>query len=514
MIASPFIMKSSTTLLLLSSLFTVGHATAATGSFTSSASISIPTVTTTITPATPYPSSLNVSGLPGGISRMTVTLNGFSHTWPSDVDIMLVAPDGTSAIIFSDVGSDIDANSLTLTLDDSSPALLPSSSALTSGSYRPTNVGSGDVFSSPAPSPNSNVLLSSFNGISPNGTWNLFVMDDSVGDGGSIAGWTLNIETAATASEGDLVISEFRVRGTNGQHDEFVEIQNVTDTDILVMASSGTGFAVAASDGLARFVIPNNTIIPAGGHYLGTNSAAYSLSGHATGDATWTTDIPDNAGIALFRTSIGANFTLANRLDAVGSTSDPNTLYKRGTGYSALTPFSIDCSFTRDERGGFVRDTLNNEKDFLFVDTNGTSAGAGQRLGAPGPQNLASPIRKSTGPAITRRLVDSNAAFNAPPNRVRDFTSVPASNSTFGTLGLARRFTNNSGAPITRLRFRITDLSTFPTPSQVTDLRPRSAPSLVVDRVVGGQVLLQSTTLEQPPTQPNGGGFNSTLSVG
>jgi hypothetical protein len=48
---------------------------------------------------------------------------------------------------------------------------------------------------------------------------------------------------------------------------------------------------------------------------------------------------------------VGGSFILANRLDAVGSTSEANTLYKEGTGYPALTPFSIDYSWLRDECG-------------------------------------------------------------------------------------------------------------------------------------------------------------------
>jgi hypothetical protein len=36
-------------------------------------------------------------------------------------------------------------------------------------------------------------------------------------------------------------------------------------------------------------------------------------------------------------------------------------------------------------RGDVVKN--NNATDFYFVDTNGVSAGAGQRLGAPGPGN-------------------------------------------------------------------------------------------------------------------------------
>src|SRR5215207_11098640 len=117
-------------------------------------------------------------------------------------------------------------------------------------------------------------------------------------------------------------------------------------------AHDATGYAVAASDGAARCMIPNGTVIPNRGHYLCTNSVAYSLSGYATGNATYTTDIPDNTGIALFNTSVAANFTLANRLDAVGFTSEANTLYREGAGLPTINPtFNIDYSFERDMCG-------------------------------------------------------------------------------------------------------------------------------------------------------------------
>jgi len=86
-------------------------------------------------------------------------------------------------------------------------------------------------------------------------------------------------------------------------------------------------------------------------------------------------------------------------------------------------------------------------------------------------------------------------------------------NSTFGTLDVRRKFTNQTGANLSRLRFRIVDLSTFPSPSGIADLRPRTSTAVVVT-VTGGNVVVQGTTLEQPPSQPNGGGFNSTMSVG
>ena len=335
-----------------------------------------------------------------------------------------------------------------------------------------------------------------------------------------------------------LVISEFRVRGPNGLNDEFIEIMNATGADHTV-AGGGTGYAVAASDGVARCVIPNGTVIPNKGHYLCVNSIGYSLASYpagngttATGDATYTTDIPDNAGIALFNTSIAANFNLANRFDAVGSTSEANTLYKEGTGYPALVPFSIDYSFYRDNcgkggsittfggcpEGGLVKDSNNNAADFIFVDTNGTSAGAGQRLGAPGPENLSSPIERNA--SFQVNLLDICVAATSPPNRVRDFTSDPPNNSTFGTLDIRREVVNNTGGNVTRLRFRVVDITTFPAPSGIADLRPRMSNAVVVtvDRPPCGSgtsnITVQGTALEQPPSQPNGGGFNSSMSAG
>ena len=142
---------------------------------------------------------------------------------------------------------------------------------------------------------------------------------------------------AGRTSNSPLLISEFRFRGPNGANDEFVEIYNNSDTDHTVAASDGSsGYALVASDGNARFVIPNGTVIPARGHYLGVNTIAYSIASYpagngttATGDATFTTDIPDNAGVAIFNTSNPANFTLGNRFDAVGSTTVSNTLYHK-----------------------------------------------------------------------------------------------------------------------------------------------------------------------------------------
>jgi hypothetical protein len=46
------------------------------------------------------------------------------------------------------------------------------------------------------------------------------------------------------------------------------------------------------------------------------------------------------------------------------------------------------------------------------------------------PENLSSPIERNASFAVN--MLDSCVASTSPPNRVRDFTSDPAHNPTFG----------------------------------------------------------------------------------
>ncbi len=375
----------------------------------------------------------------------------------------------------------------------------------------------------------------------------------TTGEGSNDSRWsTWWAKVTAPAGAGDLLISEFRLFGPNGpagspapepNNDEFIEIYNNNNSPLTVTTLDGSaGYSVAASDGVIRCTIPNGTVIPARGHFLCVNSAGYSLASYpagngttATGDASYTTNIPNNTGIAIFNTATPANFSTATRLDAVGSTSEANTLYREGAGYPALTQFLINYSFHRDMCArvlttctiGTPKDTNDNAADFLFIDTNGTSAGAGQRLGAPGPENLSSPIYTPASATLLPLDTTQPSGFLGGSNTrnfVRDPTSDPTNNSTFGTVSLRRRLANNSGESITRLRFRVIDLTTFPEPSGTSDLRVRTSGPVVVTGVNDAAtcspapapctVTVQGTTLEEPPSQPNGGGFNSSVSAG
>jgi subtilisin-like proprotein convertase family protein len=148
--------------------------------------------------ANPYPSLINVTNATGVITDINVTLSGINHYFPDDFDIVLRAPGGRAVLLMSDsCGANLMLG-VNLIFDDEAPAFLSNSGACFSGSYKPTNYD--DIANTlPAPAPNSySFALSHFDGINPNGVWELFVFDDQVSSSnlGAIAsGWSLTLST-------------------------------------------------------------------------------------------------------------------------------------------------------------------------------------------------------------------------------------------------------------------------------------------------------------------------------
>lgn len=155
-----------------------------------------------------YPAKLSVAGVKGTTSRVSVTLAGLVHSYPADLDVLLVGPNRKGTILMSDVGGGQGVTGVWLTFEDSrtgatrNPVPYNPNTPIASGSYRPTNEeGVNDTFASdgaggPVGSPYS-ADLSVFKGIDPNGEWKLYIVDDINPDGGRlIAGWVLNLYTA------------------------------------------------------------------------------------------------------------------------------------------------------------------------------------------------------------------------------------------------------------------------------------------------------------------------------
>lgn len=170
--------------------------------FSNTASIAIPG-TGTSGPASPYPSTIPVSGLSGTITNISVAINGYEHTFPDDVDVLLVGPAGTGAqsvVLMSDVGGGTDITGVNLVFQDGSPAL-PDAGPIVSGTFAPTNIGAGDPFAAPAPAGPHGSTFASMGLIggpaaAANGTWSLYVVDDVTGDIGQFqGGWSITFVT-------------------------------------------------------------------------------------------------------------------------------------------------------------------------------------------------------------------------------------------------------------------------------------------------------------------------------
>jgi uncharacterized repeat protein (TIGR01451 family) len=190
--------------------FSLGAVVVVTQTFTNSANINIRDNTS----ALPYPSGIAISNLTGTVTKVTATLRGFTHTFPDDVDVMLVGPGGQKMLLMSDAGGGGPVTNLTLTLDDAAATSLPDSTVLSSGTNKPTNYDTNtDNFPAPAPGPPYVTNLAVFNGVNPNGTWSLYVQDDGPNDVGNFSqGWTLSITTSnLTCCTGEFVSSDLAI---------------------------------------------------------------------------------------------------------------------------------------------------------------------------------------------------------------------------------------------------------------------------------------------------------------
>lgn len=526
-----------------------------------------------------YPSPITVAGEVGVIQRVSVTLNGLSHAFPADMDMLLVSPSGRKAVILSDFGAGSPGiSNLNVTLDDYAATPVPSTVTgntgvpFITGTYRPANSGTTDLFPATAPASPYTYTLSAFNGDDPNGTWNLYIIDDANLDSGSMSGgWTITFDVRPPApTAGQILISEFRTRGagttpptSDGSADEFIELYNNTDSNITIIDAlpgadptsvSGAGWRFSVVQGATEtsFLVLPQTLstagplaIPPRGHFLMTTQPSapnpagntYSLATYPTGTGITASGssnvivnpasavvgfLPDDIGLGIFST---ANALSANRLDSVGFISVSNPDYKEGSGLAPATGITVagQHSWARIQSAGTPKDTDDNSADFALVEPNAAVLnGVAAILGAPGPERgPTATAYTTTGAPITHTaqmpisIIDNMQAASAPPNRIRDFT--PVTNGTLGTLKIRRRFTNNTGLPVVALRYRIVDITTLAGgtfTAGIADLRVLNSTLQTVTLTDTTTVNSQALTLQTPAAQANGGGLNSSLAEG
>jgi subtilisin-like proprotein convertase family protein len=231
--------------------------------------------------ASPYPSAIAVPTTAGTITKVTVTIYGLTHTRQNDLDILLVGPLGQKVLLMSDVGAGASVANVNLTFDDAAVTSLTTDAVpITTGTYKPSNNGTPDTFTLPAPAEPYGSTLSVFNGTNPAGTWSLYVMDDRAINTGSISGgWRLSLQTTAppVAAPSALSYSSNPATYTKG-------------TAITANTPTNTGGAVVSYAVLpalpAGLTLNTSTGVISGTPTTPTAAANYTITATNTGGST------------------------------------------------------------------------------------------------------------------------------------------------------------------------------------------------------------------------------------
>ncbi len=305
----------------------LGTTSSSTQTFTNPTAITIPATGTGASsgaPADPYPSNITVSGVPTTFTKVTVTLINMSHTFPGDVDVLLVSPTGRKFILLSDVLGSSDWTGQTYTFDDDAAALVPSSGTEPgTGTYKPTNYGTGDLFPAPAPAApyltpataGTDTLTSAFTGVAggdPNGTWSLYVVDDASIDSGSFAGgWSISFTTSSPVCAGP--VSAASIKTHTGFGDFPVAMPLVGTPGIECRSNSATNdyrldvtFAspVTVTGAPQAQVTSGSGTVGAGGV---SNGGAVSIAGNVVTVPLTSVTNAQTINVTLFGVSDGAN---------------------------------------------------------------------------------------------------------------------------------------------------------------------------------------------------------------
>lgn len=269
--------------------------------------------------ATPYPSTIAVSGVSGTISKLTATLNQLGHASISDVCVLLVGPTGQEELLMGNVGGRNLVTNLNLTFDDSGTPF--TTNAPTSGIYQSTQIPLPfqplQAINFPASTNGSGLLpgpyglsLSGFKGMPLNGTWSLYVLDDVAAFSGAINnGWSLAINTVNVVTPTvDLVV------GMTASPSPAIVTSNLTYTISITNAGPSTATNLIVTD-----------VLPAGAAFVScSTSGSYSTN---TGTVTFSLgSLPlngvANVTLVISPASIG---TISNTATAVAAQVEANS---------------------------------------------------------------------------------------------------------------------------------------------------------------------------------------------
>jgi hypothetical protein len=251
-----------------------------------------------------------------------------------------------------------------------------------------------------------------------------------------------NCDIGAFETQGTpaLIINQFRFQTQANQGDAFVQIYNPSNSPMPL-----GGWTLQASNG--QVLSLSGSIDGHGSHLV--VGPGYTLGMYEAGDELLGFSIPGAGGVTL-RDPGGA------LEDKVGFTPvDPAFRFGAGLAVPGGLPSTTHLAWVRKKSAGDPVNTLDNFSDFLFIaDAQNDAPHGSPAFGTAGPSRSTSPIVHND--ILQSGLFDTSQGQGAAPNR-----EFVAGAPGLGVLYIRRTVTNASATQeVTRLRFRITDLST------------------------------------------------------
>ncbi|MBI5563407.1 MAG: DUF11 domain-containing protein [Chloroflexi bacterium] len=293
-----------------------------------------------------YPSPIIIAG-GGAVQKATANILGITHTYPSDVDMILVSPTGTKSWLMSDVIGGTNVSNLNLTFDDAAASAIgcPTVATPVSGTYKPTDCSdtNTDVFPAPAPTGPYTASLALFNNTDPTGTWNLYVRDDASIDTGSVGGWSL---TLITGYAGPITVTDTLPAGTTyvgagGNGWSCSQAGGVvTCTRATLAPGAAPAIVITATAPLSTGVITNTALVTSGlSESVPANNATQFATSITTGGPTYdVTMTPSTAGQSSLA---GTTVTYTLNVTNTGNASDTFTVTLSGNAYTSTAPATV-----------------------------------------------------------------------------------------------------------------------------------------------------------------------------
>lgn len=290
---------------------------------------------------------ISVSGFTGSIGKVTLSFHA-THTWDEDLDIFLIAPDGTTVELSTDNGGSGDnygsSCAARTTFDDDAATSITAGTPPFAGTFRPEG------------------LLASFkgkSGVQVNGSWTLRIIDDVATDAGTFQCATLSISPLACTDGGGECSTNMGVTVIpEGFYDSGLNRLNMKDTVKVYLRNISSPYTKIDS---AKAVIDSLTFTGNFTFKKATTGTYYIVVNHRNSIETWS----KSGGESI----LGGNIFNYNFTDAQNKAYG-NNMIQKGTKWCIFSG-DINQDGAIDALDRSIAWTDRNLTGYVVADVNG-----------------------------------------------------------------------------------------------------------------------------------------------